>query len=157
MQDVSRHDHKHESGSTVNPAIPVILGVVGAGLSALAAYAIAKRQRSGKIDTTEAETLWAEGQSMRQELRAETIELRQEIVALRAEAVAARNESSSMRVELSALREESIVTHTTMATLREECAALSAEIVSLREQMTEEQTGRKELGDKLDKGESRQP
>lgn len=137
----------------MNPWIPVVLGVLGAALSALAAYAIAKRQRSGKIDTTEAETLWAEGQAMRQELRAETVTLREEVLALRTEAVAARNESSSLRVELATLRAESTETHKAMATLREECAALHAEIVALREQMTGEQESREVLTAKLDEAE----
>lgn len=137
----------------MNPWIPVVLGVLGAALSALAAYAIAKRQRSGKIDTTEAETLWAEGQEMRRELRAETVVLRSEVLALRSEAVAARNESSSMRLELATLREESSVTHLAMAKLREECAALHAEIVGLRQQMANETESREKLTDKLDETE----
>lgn len=145
----------------MNPWIPVVLGLLGAALSALAAYAIAKRQRSGKIDTTEAETLWAEGQSMRQELRAETVTLREEVLALRSEAVAARNESSSMRVELASLREESIEMHAAMSKLRAECAALTEEIVSLRGQMADDTEGRDalrgevaDLGAKMDEGKS---
>lgn len=134
----------------MNPWIPVVLGVVGAALSALAAWAIAMRQRSGRIDTTEAETLWAEGQQMRQELRAETVVLREEVLALRSEAVAARNESSAMRLELATLREESLVTHRAMEALREECAALHAEIVGLRQQMATETESREALSAKLD-------
>lgn len=137
----------------MNPWVPVILGVVGAAFSALAAYAIAKRQRSGKIDSSEAETLWAEGQQMRQELRAETVTLREEVLALRSEAVAARNESSAMRLELATLREESTETHKAMETLRTECAALHAEIIALRAQMADETASRDKLTEKLDDAE----
>ena len=122
----------------MNPWVPVALGILGAAMSALAAYAIARRQRSGRIDSSEAETLWAEGQAMRQELRLETVQLRAEVLALRSEAVASRNESASMRIELATLREESVVTHAAMTKLRDECSALTAEMAALRTQMAED-------------------
>lgn len=134
----------------MNAWVPVVLGVAGAALSALAAWAIARRQRSGTIETTEAQTLWSEGQAMRQELRAEAVVLREEVQALRSEAVACRDEAGRMRVELLSLRQESVETHKTMATLREECAALHAEIVALREQMVGETAGREALTARLD-------
>ena len=87
----------------VNPILPVIVGVIGAAITGLVAWSVAKRQRSGKIDTTEAETLWAEGQAMRHELREENFQLRTEVLALRAEITAWRVEAVALRVKVEAL------------------------------------------------------
>jgi hypothetical protein len=108
----------------VSPIVPIILGTLGALLSALGAVAVTRRQRSGKIDTTEAETLWAEGQAMRRELRDEAIALRAEVVALRVESVAMRTESAAMRAELVVLREESVSLRQAAADCRDEVVML---------------------------------
>lgn len=50
--------------------IPAIIGFAAAGVSALVAWLVARRTKSGKIVTTEAETLWREATAMRSELRA---------------------------------------------------------------------------------------
>jgi hypothetical protein len=118
----------------VNPLVPIILGVVGAAISAVGAYALARRQRSGKVDTTEAATLWAEGQAMRKELRDETIVLRDEGVALRLEAIAMREEAAVMRAELLALRTESVGLRAESAAMREEMVVSRVESVALREE-----------------------
>lgn len=87
----------------MNPILPLVFGLVGALAAAVGAWAVAKRQRSGKIDTTEAETLWAEGQAMRKELREENLALRAEILALRAEVTAWRVEAVALRAKVDLL------------------------------------------------------
>lgn len=116
----------------MNPWVPIILGVVGAVISGAVAYTIAKRQRSGRIDTTEAETLWAESQAMRKELRDEAEICRAEVSTLRTEMVAIRTESAAMREELVALRQEGIVLRAESVSLREEMVTLREESVLLR-------------------------
>lgn len=88
----------------MSPLVPILLGLAGAVITAVGAYAVAKRQRSGKIVTTEAEVLWAEGQAMRKELREENLGLRAEVLALRAEVTAWRVEALALRSEVALLR-----------------------------------------------------
>ena len=116
----------------MNPLVPVILGLAGAVISGAVAYVVSKRQRSGRIDTTEAETLWAESQAMRKELRDEAENCRLEVFALRSEMVAVRAEASVMREELVALRQEGIVLRAESVALREEMVTLREESVLLR-------------------------
>lgn len=112
--------------------MPVILGLAGAVISGFVAYIVARRQRSGRIDTTEAETLWAESQAMRKELRDEAENCRGEVLALREEMVAVREEASVMRQELVAIRQEGIVLRAESVALREEMVTLREESVLLR-------------------------
>ncbi len=64
-----------------------IIGALGLGglATVLGTYLIARRQSSGKIDTSDAASLWLESQSMRADLRAEVVALRVEVAALRIE------------------------------------------------------------------------
>lgn len=135
----------------VNPLVPVILGVAGAAITGFVAYIVSKRQRSGRIDTTEAETLWAESQAMRTELRSEAENCRGEVVILREEMVAVRAEASVMRSELVALRQEGIVLRAESVALREEMVTLREESVLLRKvdlkERLQEQLAQEEAAD----------
>jgi hypothetical protein len=55
-----------------------VISVFAAAIAAVGGYLSARRQRSGRISTTEAATLWAESDRMRHELRDEVIALRHE-------------------------------------------------------------------------------
>lgn len=121
----------------MNPLVPLILGLIGAVVSGLAAYFVAKRQRSGKIATTEAETLWAEGAVMRQELRDETVALRAEVVTMRTESVTMRSEAVAMRLESAAMREEMIVLRQESLELRKVATDCRHEVALLRQQLRE--------------------
>lgn len=59
--------------------VVVIVAVGGAAITAVTTYLINRRTSSGRIDTTEAATLWEEARSVRQELRAEVVQLRSDI------------------------------------------------------------------------------
>ncbi len=72
----------------MNPqTLTQIIGALGVGgiVTVIATYLVARRQSSGRIDTSDAASLWLESQSMRADLRAEVVALRAEVVALRAE------------------------------------------------------------------------
>lgn len=116
----------------MNPAVPIILGVIGAAISGLVAYAVTLRQRSGRIATTEAETLWAESQGMRKELRDRAEILETEVLSLRAELAALRIEGAAMREEMVSLRQEGTVLRAEAVALREEMVTLREESVLLR-------------------------
>lgn len=106
------------TSSSVAVATQIIGVVLGGGaLTALVAWWVAKRQRSGRVDTSEAASLWAESQAMRQELRAEVVASRTEISSLRTELVEVRAALAAVRAEADRYREES-------ATLRARITAL---------------------------------
>lgn len=116
----------------MNQVLVGILTLCGVVVTGAAAYAVAMRQRSGKIGTTEAETLWAESQAMRKELRDEAENCRGEVAALREEMVTIRAEGVAMRQELVALRQEGVVLRAESVSLREEMVTLREESVLLR-------------------------
>lgn len=90
----------------MNPYIAALFALAGASSAAIAAWLVARRKASGRIETTEAATLWEESQAMRKELREEAVVLRQEVLAMREEAVAMRNETLVLREEAVAMRAE---------------------------------------------------
>lgn len=116
----------------MNQVVVGLLTLCGVVVTGAAAYAVATRRHSGKIGTTEAETLWAESQAMRKELRDEADICRREVAALREEMVAVRAEGVAMREELVALRQEGIVLRAESVSLREEMVTLREESVLLR-------------------------
>jgi hypothetical protein len=87
----------------VNPLVPVILGLIGAAVSFFTATALARRQRSGSTDTSDAADLWQEGKDLRAFLIARTERLEAVIVSLEAKIVAL---DERLQVALDALRRE---------------------------------------------------
>lgn len=82
--------------------IPVLAGMFGAGIP----WLIARRTTSGTVNTSEAETLWAQSQQMREELRLEVVTLRSDVAVLQREAAGLRRQLSKIREEAHQLREE---------------------------------------------------
>lgn len=111
------------------PASPLVasLGAIGVILTALVTWLIAKRLNSGRIDTTEADTLWAEGKAMRYELRAETITLRADIAQMHREATALRTEMRICHAEVIAMRDDCKQAHLENARLRRRLAKCEKE------------------------------
>lgn len=104
--------------SAVDLALQLVAVVLGGGaLTAFVAWRVSKRQHSGSVDTSEAASLWAESQAMRQELRAEVI--------------ASRGELSSLRVELAEVRTQLLAVRAEADHYREEAASLKARITAL--------------------------
>lgn len=56
--------------------IAAILGFLGVVFGGIVTWAVARRSKSGKIATSEAETLWTEAREMRGELRLQAQESR---------------------------------------------------------------------------------
>lgn len=102
------------------------LGLLGAAISAGVGVYVAKRQRSGRIDTTEAQTLWTEGTNMRKELR-------DELIAVRAENTLLRDEQKALRAEVVGLREKTAAMEGELAALRAALTALQVDGAELRD------------------------
>lgn len=79
--------------------LAALLAVAAAMAAAVGTYLVARRQTSGRIDTSDAKTLWEESQQMRAELRAE-------VLTLRAEASRLRAEVGHLNLEIQGLRDE---------------------------------------------------
>jgi MFS superfamily sulfate permease-like transporter len=60
----------------------IIVGSIGAVAAAFAAIRVARRQNSGQISNSDANTLWNASEQMRKELRDEVVELRAQAVLL---------------------------------------------------------------------------
>lgn len=89
--------------SSLATIIAAIIGISVAAASAVSAYAIARRRMGGRIDTTDAATLWKESQDMRRELRDELVSAREEVEHLRSELGACRKELENLREEVAHL------------------------------------------------------
>jgi predicted RNase H-like nuclease (RuvC/YqgF family) len=83
----------------VNQVFVAVLALVGVAVTAFGGYIIAKHQRSGKIDTTDADTLWQEGKDLREFLK-------DRIRALEAEVKDLKFEVRELKLEIAGLRAE---------------------------------------------------
>lgn len=79
--------------------LAALLAIATAVAAAVSTYLVAWRRTSGRIDTSDAKTLWEESQQMRSELRAE-------VITLRAEAVTLRSEVARLNTVIAQLRDE---------------------------------------------------
>jgi hypothetical protein len=94
--------------------LPVIaLGIVGAAITGLVTYLVARRDNSGQVDTTKADRLWTEGNVWRDELRADVDELKRSnrecedrCSTLRDELLTSRGEVITLRGEVLTLRRQ---------------------------------------------------
>lgn len=60
----------------MSPVLIGVLGLLGAVVTGGFGYLIARRNTSGRVNTTDAAKLWDESNAMRQELRDEVVALR---------------------------------------------------------------------------------
>lgn len=83
---------------------PLLLGssAIAAAIGALGAYLVARRQSSGRVDTSAPAELWAEGKAIREEYKARVAELRAELAEVKAEA--ARDRTRIFELEQTVLR-----------------------------------------------------
>jgi chromosome segregation ATPase len=121
-------------------------GIIIAAITALGTWLVAKRGKSGTVVTSEAETLWAQAQEMRTELRAEVTRcaeklkvldeentrLRQGLIQAEEKILAQRQELQTVREDLHqtredlqvALREVSKQVHDDVSTVKQELALI---------------------------------
>lgn len=97
----------------MNALLGAVAVVAGAAITGLVAWLIARRNTSGEINTTQAETLWEESRTMRTELRAQVEGLTAVVTRLRAESDARdaalerlRDDADECRAEIRRLRAE---------------------------------------------------
>jgi len=111
----------------------IALPIVGVVATPLLSYLVSRRKSSGRIDTSEAQSLWDEAAAQREAYREEATQLREEAKALRAEVAALRAEVLELTSSLAQLRSEAAATTAELARLAVERAAMVAEIASLGE------------------------
>lgn len=99
-----------------------LIGVAGAVAAAVVTWLVARRQRSGRVNTTEAETLWEERRLMAVDARADNDRIRKDLLAT-------RDELTATRLELAATRKESAALRVELAAARSEAAVVRNEIV----------------------------
>lgn len=83
--------------------IPALLALAGAVVTAIGAFVIAKHQRSGKVDTTDAAVLWQEGKDLRDFLMSRIEAQESDIAALKFELRGCRDEVAHCLDELKKL------------------------------------------------------
>lgn len=79
-----------------------LLALAGVIVTAVGGFVIAKHQRSGKVDTTDASVLWQEGKDLRDFLVARIEAQSAEITALKIEVRECKHEVAQLRAELKA-------------------------------------------------------
>jgi len=79
--------------------VAALLGVAGVGVTAIVTYVVARRTTSGRVETSEAATLWAASEQMRKELR-------DELVAARAQVIELLRQNESLHRQITELLEE---------------------------------------------------
>jgi len=84
----------------VEPGYTVLAGVGGAGVTAVVSYLIARRGKSGTVNTSEAETLWTQAKEMRDELRAEVVACRADVTKMRGELESVQAENTTLKSSL---------------------------------------------------------
>lgn len=119
-----------------------IVGAVATIAGGVFGFLAVRRKSSGRIDTTEAVTLWTEGTVLRQELRDEIVRLRGEAAQLRVEAVQLRSELAlavkdcvELRAQFAALHEEANLMRRENAEYRRITHELGRENVDIRRRL----------------------
>lgn len=84
----------------MNQLLLGLLTLFGVVVTALGAWIIAKHQRSGRVDTTDAADLWKEGKDLRDFLVARIEAQSAEIAALKIEVRELKGEVVTLRAEL---------------------------------------------------------
>lgn len=90
-------------GAAIVGALAVIVGAV---ITGVVTWSVARRTKSGKIDTSEAATLWDEGTKMRGELRDELVSTKEQLGKAITAITALNEEIRRSRAETEASREE---------------------------------------------------
>jgi predicted RNase H-like nuclease (RuvC/YqgF family) len=90
-------------GQLIVPAIFTLAGIV---VTALVTYFVAKRNTSGRVDTSDAKTLWEEATRLREAYKEEVSMLRTEGTNLRSEVNRLRAELEMLRATAQQLRED---------------------------------------------------
>lgn len=82
----------------------MIVGLAGTLVTQAVIYLVARRSRSGRVETSEAASLWAESQAIRGELRTRVVALEDRVEELTSANETLRGENHALRLELAELR-----------------------------------------------------
>lgn len=135
----------------MNTALLVaIFSLLGVTVTASVTYLISRRQNSGTVHHAEADVIFKAAETLREEQRAEVLELRAEILSLRSEILSLRTEIASLREEASklrtvadALRAENAVAKTEAQIQRRKAEDTAAALAAVQRDMTNMQIGAK--------------
>lgn len=108
-----------------------LLALLGVVVTAAVSWFIARRAKSGKIETTEAKDLWVEANSMRHELRDQVKALQDEILALKTEGKSCRDEVTKLRAENDEWRQRVDKHEATITDLRDQAEKLRKRVMEL--------------------------
>lgn len=111
---------------------PVAGAIIGAVVASLGTYIAAARRLSGKIDTSEAQSLWAESASIRDDYRNRIAHAEERQAALEKRVADLEKANTDLRNENLGLRERNLECERSIATLEERCSHLSEENSKLR-------------------------
>lgn len=106
--------------------------VVGAVVAALGTYIAAAKRLSGKINTSEAESLWAESSSIREDYRNRIAHAEERQAALEKRVADLEKANTDLRNENLTLRERNLECERHSAQLEERCEHLNEENDRLR-------------------------
>lgn len=112
----------------MTPLIGAIAVVLVAIISGVVTWLASRRTKSGKIDTSEAATLWDEGTNMRKELREEVTSLKTQLTAATAAMAEMTREIRLSRAETENAREETRQSRRETRELMEQIAELHGEV-----------------------------
>lgn len=79
--------------------LDAIVTVSAAAIASGGTYWAVRRTKSGKIDTTEAGTLWLQAEAMRKELRDEVVDLKEQLREARSEIVVLRGRLENLEAK----------------------------------------------------------
>jgi predicted metal-dependent hydrolase len=125
-----------------------LAGVLGAALAAFGTWAAVRRQRSGRVDTSEAKDLWDESKAIREELRAESSSLRlrladaevklaetlQKLAETNMHLMTAKNQAAELREEVLELRRLCGRTNEDVAAVHRELTVIKSDTPEREEQ-----------------------
>lgn len=131
----------------MDPVVTSLGAIGGAAVTGAVAWAIAKRGKSGQIKTTEAETLWAQAQEMRDELRTRLEHCETELTEVKREAAAAKEEALDLKTQLVDARSKMADQQMEIADLKSQLADASHELrKALTELITKNESTRTDVG-----------
>lgn len=96
----------NDLGQVIGPAVGAAGGVAGSLAIGMATYLVARRQTSGRVETTDAVALWKSAEEIRGELRDDVVHLREDVHRLRGEAIILRSENQRLAFQVRELEEE---------------------------------------------------
>ena len=119
---------------------PGILAILTAAISGLVAYQIAKRQHSGRIETSAAADLWNESRSIREVLKQQVSELTKDLEQSHVERLQFKTELEQLKLSLVEAQGQNRQLAAQLTQVREENEMLRGANLALARRVTELET-----------------